>query len=559
MSKGHMQDLQGFRTISSPSASPVDAYAGGVNAPKVTAAEQLANAFGVVSKYGQRAVAKQQAEEAELGKMQAKAYLDRFEGEDGEYMDSVKLGETYSHLSETVVATLVEDKHNKQFYNSAIEQLSSLDNDKKMDAVEVEREFDRLLSEADGSTKGMPFVSSGARLGVKRAINEKRREFSLQRDAYTRKQFQANTQANVADILGKFDLNTNDGQMSTVLLMNEFNQKLLETSPFTKTQDKNQIVDAVIAYNKTNPDSNAIALIERIPYLQSKVTEQKINEARPVIAQLGIQKLTLDAKKRQFADAQVLAEAAQEFNTMAIANNLDGIRKAMAKATTLKGKDAQLGADMFKLAETALVSAQVDVEQSQNFAATFEAGLVVKAIKGELTRKDAIVAIESSTDMRPQDKEAIRGKLDSIMAGNDLIAASKHSTEFDNRIGDEARAIDQSILNLTGKIEGRSLESRVRDLWDDTVYELIVEYATENNAKPEGRALRKLYDEAEAITERRMAKLRGGSVSSSVPPNRRSIQEADSPDLPTVTTQEEYDALESGEQYLENGKIFKKP
>ena len=61
MSKGHMQDLQGFRTISSPSASPVDAYGGGVNAPKVSAADQLASAFGTVSKYGQRAAAQQQA------------------------------------------------------------------------------------------------------------------------------------------------------------------------------------------------------------------------------------------------------------------------------------------------------------------------------------------------------------------------------------------------------------------------------------------------------------------------------------------------------------------
>ena len=111
--------------------------------------------------------------------------------------------------------------------------------------------------------------------------------------------------------------------------------------------------------------------------------------------------------------------------------------------------------------------------------------------------------------MRENEKQAIRVKLDKIMAGNDLIAASKHSTEFNNRVGDEAKQIDQSIIALRGKLEGRSLESQVRDLWDDTVYELVQEYVTDNDAQPEGKALRLIYDEAEAIAEKRMEKLRG--------------------------------------------------
>ena len=93
MSKGHMQDLQGFRTISSPSASPVDAYGGGVNAPKVSAADQLADAFGTVSKYGQKAAAQAQAEDDKLRQDEAQAFINRYKAEeDGDILTAIKAG-----------------------------------------------------------------------------------------------------------------------------------------------------------------------------------------------------------------------------------------------------------------------------------------------------------------------------------------------------------------------------------------------------------------------------------------------------------------------------------
>lgn len=555
MARQPIEKLQGYGQTSSPAASPIDAYTGAPSVPRETPLTQLADALGTfsgsVARASGRVAAQEKAEKADLDKKRATAHAARFQSEKGEFLDSVKLGETYADLSETVVATIVEDKYKNEYYASTYDKLRSLDDDVKGDVVALETLFDGLVTDTNTATEGMDFVNSGAVQGTQAAIREMRREFSVFRDQKTRTLAKENTSANVFNILSNNDLNTNDGQVSAVALVNDLNEKLIATSPFTKTEDKQQIVDALIAYNKSHPDSNAVSLIKKVPWLQSKVTDQKLAEASPVIAGLSLQKLRDDAAKQKIQNQQTLEDAQSKFNEMSLNNDKEGIREAMANTTGLTGNDAVLGNSMYKMGEVALASADVDVDLSQQFAATYEDSLRVKAIKGELNRAEVLTEIASSTDMREADKEAIRANLDSIMAGSDLIAASKHSTEFNNRVGDEARAIDKSILNLGGQIEGRSLESRVRDLWDDTVLDLITEYVTENNAKPEGRALRAIYDEAETITEKRMERLRGIAPTTPEP--------EESEDLPVVTTQEEYDALPSGAQYYENGNLFKKP
>lgn len=509
MARQPTQDLQGLDSVATPSANMVDAYAGAPAMPRQSSAGELADALGTLSRAGQKSAAKAKAEQAELDKKRAESYAARFKGEEGEFLDSVKLGETYAHLSDTVVATIVEDKHRLDFYSKTKASLNNLDNDIRYDVVALEKHFDSLIADATEKTAGMDFVQSGAVQGVQSAIREMRGQFSAQQNAFTKEQSKSNTEAAIYNILDKYDVSTPDGQVSAVTLINDLNEKLLATSPYEKGEDKQIMVDALITYNKNNPHSGAVNVIQKIPYLQSKQTKKKLNDAAPVISGLSLQKLRDDAALKKLQNQQTLDEAQVEFNKLSFENNKEGIRAAMVKANSLTGSDAALGAAMYKMGEVALASADVDVDVSQKFAATYEDSLVVKAIKGELNRADVLTELASSTDMREEDKEAIRGNLDNIMAGSDLIAASKHSTEFNNRVGDEARAIDQSILNIGGKLEGRSLESRVRDLWDTTVLDLIVEYATENNAKPEGRALRAIYDEAETITEKRMAKIRG--------------------------------------------------
>lgn len=556
-----LDKVQGYGQISSPSASTVDAYEG---VQAVTQSTQLANALGnfagAVAGADARNTAKAKKEKAALDAKKAQAHAARFKGEEGEFLDSVKLGETYADLSETVVATIVEDKYKNEYYTSAYDELRGLDDEIKGDVVALEAKFDSMLAEANSATEGLDFVNSGAVMGTRNAINEMRREFSVFRDQKTRELAKVNTEANVHNILRKYDLSTRDGMTSSVTLINDLNDKLLATSPFTKQEDKQQIVDALIKYNKLNPDSNATSIIQKIPWLQSKVTDQKLNEAAPVIANLGMQKIRNDAYKTEQANKKILADAQSKFNALALANDTDAIREAMAKTTGLTGNDAILGNAMYKMGEVALASAEVDQEDSQRYAAKYEGNLVVQAITlSDLKRSEVLDEIAADPNMREEEKEAIRGRLDKIMAGNDLIAAPTHSRQFDSRVGGEARAIDQSILNITGAIEGRTMEGQLRDVWDDSVFSLITEYVEENEALPEGRALRSIYDEAEAIVERRMEKLRSMQPGGTPQEQPQDEPEDEPQDLPVVDSQEEYDALPSGAQYLDQGKLYIKP
>ena len=515
MARQPIEKLQGLSQTSSPSASPIDTYTGAPSTPRVTPATQLADALGTMSSAVARAGEREKAEREAQAEIKAKGYAASFKGEEGEFLDSVKLGETYADLSTTVTATIVEDKYRNKYYQSTFEKLNNLDDDVKGDVVALENLFESIIAETNEATTGMDFVNSGAVQGARNAINEMRREFSEFRDVKTRELAKVNTEANVYNILGKYDLSTNDGKVSAVALVNDLNEKLIQSSPFTKTEDKQQIVDALISYNKLNPESNAVSLIDSIPWLKSKETDAKLAKAGPVISQLSLQQLQDKAQEKKLLMQKDLDESQKRFNQLSLEGKRDEIRQAMANSFKLE--DPAMANAVYKQGEIALASADVPVEDSLAFAAKLESDLVALAIKGELSREDALAQIYSSTEIRVNEKNELEGKLDTIMSGNKLIASATHSSEFNIRVGDEARLIDKSLFALEANFDGRSLEAAVRDVWDESVYGLIQSYADTEGVQPEGVALRKIYDDAEDIAERYMNKMKAAATEGGSP------------------------------------------
>ena len=171
MSKGHMQDLQGFRTISSPSASPVDAYGGGVNAPKVSAADQLASAFGTVSvRMWQKAAAQKEAEDEKLRQDEAQAFINRYKAEeDGDILTAIKAGELYPQVSQSFLAQAIEKKANYETQASYLETFSKLDDDIALDDVKLNAFLGSEEDKIREQYKDNPFVLSGALTGFRAA------------------------------------------------------------------------------------------------------------------------------------------------------------------------------------------------------------------------------------------------------------------------------------------------------------------------------------------------------------------------------------------------------
>lgn len=555
MARQPIEKLQGLGQTSSPSASPIDTYTGAPSTPRVTPATQLADALGTMSSAVARAEERKKAKQQEQDEIKAKGYAASFKGEEGEFLDSVKLGETYADLSTTVVANIVQDKYQNDYYYSTFEELNNLDDDVKGDVVALEKLFDEKIASVNQATTGMDFVNAGAVRGTRNAINEMRREFSEFRDLKTRELAKVNTEANVYNILSKYDLSTNDGKVSAVALVNDLNEKLIQTSPFSKTEDKQQIVDALISYNKLNPESNAVSLIDSIPWLKSKETDAKLAKAGPVISQLSLQQLQDKAQEKKLLMQETLDESQQKFNQLSLDADRKGIREAMANASQLE--DIALGNAIYEQGRIALASADVPVEDSLAFAASFESDLVASAIKGELSREDALAQINTNTKMRENEKQALRGKLDTIMSGNNLIAASSHTTEYNNRVGLRAGALDDMFeRKLDFEFSGDLLEPQVRQIWDEAVFTLIQNHVQTEGSAPEGTALRQIYNDAQDIAVRRINEYKE-DMNLLMQVGTDNSQEVE--ELPTVTSQEEYDALPSGARYLENGNVFTKP
>lgn len=480
MSRQPIQDLQGLDNVASPSANMVDAYSGAPALPRESSAGQLADALGTLTSAGQKSADKAKAEKAELDKKRAESYAARFKGEEGEFLDSVKLGETYAHLSDTVVATIVEDKHKNDFYSQTKQSLSSLDNDIKYNVVALEKHFDSLLADATEKTAGMDFVQSGAVQGVQAAIREMRGQFSSQRDAFTRDQSKANTEASIYNILGKYDLSTNDGQVSAVALINDLNEKLLATSPYEKGEDKQIMVDALITYNKNNPDSGAVSLIQKIPYLQSKQTTKKLNDAGPAIAELSIAATKRRLYKEDVARQELLDEKRGVLNQLAEENDIEKIQQVQAEYAGAGDTPAERATAnaIYEMAEIAEKSAQVDPDVSSTNYTLAKEDLTVRASLGTAgSSKEEIAAINARTDISPQQKSALIQEVPTLIQGNKIIASEQHSTTFRQRFGAVVDTYKNNPMLAAKSFElaqrGLSAETIAKDTWDSETGRLI--------------------------------------------------------------------------------------
>jgi len=568
MARQPIENLQGYGQTSQSASRPIDAYTGAPAIPQETPGSQLADALGAfsgsVARASARNAAQAKADKAELDKKKAVAHATRFQGEEGEFLDSVKLGDTYADLSETVVATVVEDKYKNEYYTATYDKLRVLDDDVKGDVVALEDMFDGLVSQAAEATDGMDFVQSGAVMGTRNAINEMRREFSVFRDQKTRDLAKTNTTANVYSILDKNDLSTKDGQTSSITLINALNDKLIATSPFTKREDKQQIVDSLIEYNKLNPDSNAVGLIKRVPWLQSKETDAKLATASPQISELGIRKLRNDLFVKEQEDKQTLDDAQAKINELAENNDIEGLRAVQAKTSGVTGTNAAVSNAINKAARIAEKTAAVKPDVSAGNFTAYKATLTLKATKGDAgTLEEELAAIQSRTDITPSDKAALLREAPKLLQGHKIIASEQHTSAFRNRFGAVLAAYQSNPQLMVKTFElakqGTSAESLARDAWDDETSRLIQLHIENNDTVPNFNDLygdEGIYAKAEAKVAERLQAIASVTTQN---PQVPEPQEEEQQELPVVTSQEEYDALPSGARFLENGNLYTKP
>jgi len=509
MARQPIENLQGYGQTSQSASRPIDAYTGAPAIPQETPGSQLANALGAFSGSVARASARNAAqakddqEKITAEKMQSYgaeivAQGDEFGGQD-------ELASEFPNASTLQKITLAETIGKNKYTQKAAERLTSwLAEDSNLLIDGGYNAFKAsLLKEFEEETREHEFLKSGMYQGVNNVFNQYLSNYHKASNLKVKDVWSTEYQASIFHIASNA---TSPAQIAGLIQLED--EKM---HPYKKDPAKMRelTVGNLIQFDLTSgkpPITEQVMAL--VPWMRSKESEAQLDKAKPEIVAAKMLNLRNRVAEKKLEDDDIMADYQGQINQLSENKDIQGLEKLRASVTGTTGRYAAVHAGIYKATIVAEVSAQVDVKDSLSFAADYESSLVVRAIKGELSEREVLAEINSSTDMREQEKQALRNNLDKIMAGNNLIGADAHNTAFTQRVQKQADLLDNSLLNAFKEITGESFASALRDVWDDSTYALIQEYVETNNEAPKGTALRNIYDKAEAITEAKMDRMR---------------------------------------------------
>jgi len=531
-------NLPGQGETSISAARPIDAFAAPPPLPKVTAADQLANAFANLGKAGAKASAqaeaKRERERLDLLAETARDHAVRMaaENENG-IITSVQLGEHYADLSDAIIARIVREENNNSFYNMAKEKLSGLSDDIIMNKGALEGIYNKLEEEAIKSTTNKEtgeiyqFAQGGALRGIRRAIQEKSGQHASRRDAIVRKRAETVTTGQVTTLLDSAytDGIAQTGEINMTAIIEGIAAIDKEVSPFDNVTRKGIIVDAILAWDKNNPDKAPLtdAIMDKVPFLKGSVTEAKVANARGAIASARMTHLrneaflASEAEKEQFNTnvANVNAITEGDLSVADQIKKLDELQRDMAIAATKEGANAseiKIANDTWTYIETMKRSLEVPADESSANRIKVRTTILSGATSGTLTVDQAIAQVRARDDISPSDKATLINEIPQLIQGGGIIATETHNTAYRQRVGGSVDAYDKdkTLMGVGLKLSmvGESVDSIAREIWDDTTINLIEQYMEENDGRlPNIRAMNEIYDKAEETVKSRLAEL----------------------------------------------------
>lgn len=510
-------DLPGFGETSISTARPIDAFAG---APQFDKKNALAEAFSNLGKAGQKAAAqaeaKREKERLDLMAVEAEGTARRMiaESETG-FINAVQLGEQYADLSDAIVARIVIRENSDAFYNMTKDKLSGLGDGIIMDKAGLDAMYSKLEEEAINATDGFIHAQSGALDGVQRAVQEMSGQHASRRDGIVRKRAETVTAGQVTTLLNS----TSD----VATIVEGLTAIDAEPSPFDNVGRKGIIIDAILAWDKNNPDSEMMheKIIEAVPWLKGAVTDAKVTNAQGAITSARMTHLRNQIFLDEVADDEKFEANKSSVNAITMGDGtiseqitqLEQLQSDMAIAaadTTASPRDRKIANATFDYIESALRGLEVDVDTSAKNILTVRQQIISEATIGNVTVAGAIAKVEAIDNARPQDKAALINEIPNLIQGLGIISTDAHNTAYRQRLGSVVDAYDKNP-SLIGKQfalagAGETADTIARDIWDNTTISLIETYMADNDGQPPNAvAMRGIYDQAEQIVQERLA------------------------------------------------------
>jgi hypothetical protein len=508
-------NLPGYGETSISAARPVDAFAGAPQLDKNPAIKQLADAFAQVGTAGRRAAqeaqAKREKERLALMKVEAEGTAKKMiaESETG-IITAVQLGEHYADLSDAVVAEIVVQENQLSFYNMAKTKLSGLNDSIIMDKAGLEAIYQKLETDALTATDGFQFAQSGALSGIRSAIREMSGQHATRRDGLVRDRSKEVITGQVSQLLTT--ATNKDGTLNMEAITEGLAAIDNQVTPFDRVGRKGIIVDALLNWDIANPSNNPAhkQVIEAVPWLKGTTTDAKVADKAVALGNAQWNAYVRSETKKNNDEQVAITEGKGVINKLLQENNAKGLDELQA---SYAGKTDPVSVALYGFIETQKEAAKVPVDVSARNIVTKQQDITGRATTGKITLEAAIAEVEALTDARPEDKARLIAELPKLIQGFGIISTDAHNNAYRQRLGSVVDAYDKNprLLGkqfaLTGV--GETADSIARDIWDNTTIRLIEDYMADNdNEPPSASALRKIYDQAEAVVQERLGLLR---------------------------------------------------
>lgn len=614
MARQQLQDLLGFREVSTPSATPVDTFTGAPAMPRVNAAGQLADALGIAARYGQKGVAEMEAmqkrEQSAITSANVQASFSKAQG--GKNYETLR--QEFPHADPAILTGIIETGTKNFEETSALNTLYDLPDNVKYNDAELATVINGLIITADKTYVDNPVQRAGAIQGIRAAEASVKNEFARGGKAWARKKHQSVTKTELGNMLVNVDLDNPEQLSGAINKFNKMNLRhrgdgdVLGTSPLDKELDKELYVATLIDIEQKQPNSKATKLIDHIKFLQGGKTPQQLFEAQASLLDSRVNYSKDQAYFNDLRNEEAKEAGALEINRIALTETdedgkpipaekrIDKLRKMQVSFTT-STKNKDIANELIEDVQNAIDGIKTDQIVSGTILETSISDLMVDASLGEITDlREMQKAIKGIKGLSVAHRQELNEKASELLKGSTLLTDASLNKAFRDRVFNldgfleqrQARVANFAFTQVSG---GITLEDYFGETFKTIAKREIQNYMSEKGEAPTPSVLHTKYKDDKdngiygiALAEAREAfayALENKRMMDSEPkqeqPEEVVTDDVDEPslvdtvidgvssmfsdeeDIPTVTTQEGYDALPSGAQYFENGNLFKKP
>jgi len=441
-------DLEGLDYVSTPSATPVDAYSGKPALAADSSAHQLADALNVVSAAGQKSAEKAYLDRQEMEKQTAEKMAAEFTADaDKAYLDATSLGQDFKYLSVPVVGNIIETKYDNESYNKTVKNLNNLPDNIRFDLVNFKNAYDNMVANEMEKTDGKFFVQGGTVTGMQRAWNEASKQAISEGKVFIEKEHKTAVNTKVFGFIKDADLKNPEefaGVVEAIVAEDKLqagDKKLntAGTSPYAQDRVKDKRIwrDTLIQQAKNDPlrGNQILNIIEELPWSGDDETKEAL-----VLARQEVTKLAVDEQQEKNAELQAGLAAASvdvdaKFANMASQQDWDGVKKILR--TTMPEGLSDLEKGIFAMtrerAQQTLKNRYIDPIESSASYTLDKQDILLRGSLGKINLAEEI-ARARELPLTTTQMQAYLKELPVLIQGTSLLQTGTHTQMYDSRL-----------------------------------------------------------------------------------------------------------------------------